>query len=224
MTINGEYGVHFVRAAEYVNGTTTDKDSTALRKSANSTTSVTSVASDDSDSGVSFNTPIGTPASTDTTPMSTDSSKTQAPEISVNDTVSTNGHVEVIKIVNDNTNGHIEVVEPVESINDAEIAKPVNGNTNDHIQLAKSVNGTKSLVNSQAQVARGGKGDESLTVVDNRSGKAYYLPIENNSINGKDLNAIKVQVEDQDVPNPGLYIYDPGFRYTAPLKSDITRM
>ncbi len=58
---------------------------------------------------------------------------------------------------------------------------------------------------------------ETLTVTDNRTGKTYELPIENETIRAIDLRQIKVHDEDF-----GLMTYDPGYSNTAPVKSEIT--
>ena len=58
---------------------------------------------------------------------------------------------------------------------------------------------------------------DSLTVVDNRTGKSYEIPIENGTIRATDLRQIKTAAEDF-----GLMAYDPGFMNTAACKSRIT--
>jgi len=58
---------------------------------------------------------------------------------------------------------------------------------------------------------------ESVTVVDNRTGKSYELPIEDNTIRAIDLRQIKTSAEDF-----GLMTYDPAFTNTAACKSRIT--
>ncbi len=58
---------------------------------------------------------------------------------------------------------------------------------------------------------------ETLTITDNRTGKAYEIPIENETIQAKDLRQIKVRDEDF-----GLMTYDPGYTNTASCKSTIT--
>jgi citrate synthase len=53
------------------------------------------------------------------------------------------------------------------------------------------------------------KGDamtaETLTIIDNRTGKKYEIPITNGAIKATDLFQIKVKDDD------GLVSYDPGF-------------
>jgi citrate synthase len=57
---------------------------------------------------------------------------------------------------------------------------------------------------------------ESLTVIDNRTGKKYEIPIQNGAIKATDLFQIKVTEDD------GLVSYDPGFMNTASCQSKIT--
>lgn len=59
--------------------------------------------------------------------------------------------------------------------------------------------------------------DHSLTIVDNRTGKSYKVPIENGAISAMALRGIKV--DDDDF---GLLSYDPGYKNTASTKSTIT--
>ena len=58
---------------------------------------------------------------------------------------------------------------------------------------------------------------ETLTVVDNRTGKKYELPIADGTIKAMDLRQIKVTDDDF-----GLMTYDPAFMNTALCKSKIT--
>jgi citrate synthase len=58
---------------------------------------------------------------------------------------------------------------------------------------------------------------DTLTVTDNRTGKSYELPIENDSIRAMDLRAIKVNEDDF-----GMLSYDPGYKNTASCRSEIT--
>ncbi len=58
---------------------------------------------------------------------------------------------------------------------------------------------------------------DSLTVVDNRTGKKYELPIADGTIKALDLRQIKVNDDDF-----GLMTYDPAFMNTALCKSKIT--
>jgi citrate synthase len=57
----------------------------------------------------------------------------------------------------------------------------------------------------------------TLTITDNRTGKSYEIPVENDSIRAIDLRQIKVSDEDF-----GLLTYDPGFLNTASCQSRIT--
>jgi citrate synthase len=58
---------------------------------------------------------------------------------------------------------------------------------------------------------------ETLTITDNRTGKRYEIPIENETIRAMDLRKIKVSDEDF-----GLMTYDPAFMNTASCKSRIS--
>jgi citrate synthase I (hexameric type) len=58
---------------------------------------------------------------------------------------------------------------------------------------------------------------DSLTIVDNRTGKCYELPIEGGTIRASELRKIKAGEDDF-----GLMSYDPGFANTASTKSSIT--
>jgi citrate synthase len=60
-------------------------------------------------------------------------------------------------------------------------------------------------------------GADTLTIIDNRTGKQYEIPIENEAIRAMDLRKIKVSDEDF-----GLMTYDPAFMNTASCKSRIT--
>ena len=57
---------------------------------------------------------------------------------------------------------------------------------------------------------------ESLTVVDNRTGVEYTLPIVDGAINATGLGQIK------DADGAGLLSYDPAFLNTASCRSEIT--
>ena len=59
--------------------------------------------------------------------------------------------------------------------------------------------------------------NNTLTITDNRTGKQYELPIENETIKALDLRKIKVADDDF-----GLMTYDPAFMNTASCKSRIT--
>jgi len=64
-----------------------------------------------------------------------------------------------------------------------------------------------------------GKGGakNTLTITDNRTGKQYEVPIENETIKAPDLRQIRVNPDDF-----GLMTYDPAFMNTASCKSTIT--
>src|SRR5919206_319261 len=75
---------------------------------------------------------------------------------------------------------------------------------------------TKELA-APAAPKDGGMGKDSLTIVDNRTGKSYEIPVENGTIRAMDLRKIKVADDDF-----GLMTYDPAFTNTASCKSRIT--
>jgi citrate synthase len=58
---------------------------------------------------------------------------------------------------------------------------------------------------------------DTLTIVDNRTGKTYELPIEHGTIRAMDLRQIKVSSDDF-----GLMTYDPAYMNTASCRSTIT--
>ncbi|MCS6804775.1 MAG: citrate synthase [Acidobacteriota bacterium] len=58
---------------------------------------------------------------------------------------------------------------------------------------------------------------ETLTLIDNRTGKSYEIPIQHGTIRAMDLRQIKTSPDDF-----GLMTYDPGFTNTASCKSQIT--
>src|SRR5213596_3781266 len=57
----------------------------------------------------------------------------------------------------------------------------------------------------------------TLTIVDNRTGAKYELPIQDNAIRAMDLRQIKTAPDDF-----GLMTYDPAFMNTANCRSTIT--
>jgi citrate synthase len=57
---------------------------------------------------------------------------------------------------------------------------------------------------------------DTLTIIDNRTGKKYDIPIKNGAIKATDLFQIKLTEDD------GLVSYDPGFMNTASCQSKIT--
>jgi citrate synthase len=60
-------------------------------------------------------------------------------------------------------------------------------------------------------------GSNTLTIIDNRTGKKYEVPIEEGAIRAMDLRQIKVSERDF-----GLLTYDPAFMNTASCKSRVT--
>jgi len=60
-------------------------------------------------------------------------------------------------------------------------------------------------------------GRDSLTITDNRTGKSYDVPIEDNTIRALDLRKIKTDPDDF-----GLMAYDPAYTNTASCRSRIT--
>ncbi|MBI2686827.1 MAG: citrate synthase [Acidobacteria bacterium] len=58
---------------------------------------------------------------------------------------------------------------------------------------------------------------DTLTITDNRTGKSYEVPIENDTIRATDLRKIKAEADDF-----GLMTYDPAYMNTASCKSTIT--
>ena len=69
----------------------------------------------------------------------------------------------------------------------------------------------------QAQGEAGVSGAETLTIVDNRTGKSYEVPIEDGTVRATELRKIKVDEEDF-----GIMTYDPAFMNTASCRSAIT--
>ena len=58
---------------------------------------------------------------------------------------------------------------------------------------------------------------ETLTIIDNRTGKKYEIPIENGTIKAIDLRQIKAKDDEF-----GMMTYDPALMNTASVKSKIT--
>lgn len=58
---------------------------------------------------------------------------------------------------------------------------------------------------------------DTLTITDNRTGKTYEVPVENETIRAIDLRQIKVDESDF-----GMMTYDPGYTNTASCKSRVT--
>uniref|UniRef100_L2GCP4 Citrate synthase n=1 Tax=Colletotrichum fructicola (strain Nara gc5) TaxID=1213859 RepID=L2GCP4_COLFN len=66
---------------------------------------------------------------------------------------------------------------------------------------------------------------QSLTVVDNRTGKSYELPITHNSVQATDIKKIKAARGNdraEDETDQGLRVYDPAYMNTAVVQSNIT--
>lgn len=57
----------------------------------------------------------------------------------------------------------------------------------------------------------------TLTVTDNRTGKQFELPIDDNSIKAEDLGQIRV-----DDDSPGLVSFDPALANTAACRSAVS--
>ncbi len=76
---------------------------------------------------------------------------------------------------------------------------------------------SETAVPSAAPAGGAGETRDSLTVVDNRTGKTYELPITDGTIKSLDLRKIKVNEQDF-----GLMGYDPAFTNTASTRSSIT--
>ncbi len=74
-----------------------------------------------------------------------------------------------------------------------------------------------SVLEKTEKVAPTKNGKNTLTITDNRTGKQYDIPIENETIRAMDLRQIKVRDDDF-----GLMTYDPAFMNTAACKSTIT--
>jgi citrate synthase len=73
---------------------------------------------------------------------------------------------------------------------------------------------TETRQQDGADVAKGG---DTLSVTDNRTGKTYEIPIEDNTIRATELRKIKTHDDDF-----GLMTYDPAYMATASCRSDIT--
>ena len=58
---------------------------------------------------------------------------------------------------------------------------------------------------------------ETLTVVDNRTGKQYEIPIQEGTIRATELRKIKTDEDDF-----GLMTYDPAYMATASCRSSVT--
>jgi citrate synthase len=72
-------------------------------------------------------------------------------------------------------------------------------------------------LSQEQRTAQPMNGRNTLTITDNRNGKQYEIPIENETIRAMDLRQIKLKNEDF-----GMMTYDPAFLNTAACKSSIT--
>lgn len=67
---------------------------------------------------------------------------------------------------------------------------------------------------------------QSLTVVDNRTGKTYEVPITRNSVQATDIKKIKAKTQEgdraEDETEQGLRVFDPAYMNTAVVQSGIT--
>ena len=61
--------------------------------------------------------------------------------------------------------------------------------------------------------------EETLTVIDNRTGRTYELPINDGTVRARDFRQVKAYEGDF-----GLMVYDPGFANTAACRSAITHI
>src|SRR6202021_4027049 len=78
----------------------------------------------------------------------------------------------------------------------------------------------RSEMSTETQTSNGGgvaTGSNSLTVPDNRTGRQYEIPIDDETIRATELRKIKVNDDDF-----GLMTYDPAFMATASCRSAIT--
>ena len=74
-----------------------------------------------------------------------------------------------------------------------------------------------TAVEKNERIPQSMNGRNTLSITDNRTGKQYEIPIEDETIRATDLRQIKVRPEDF-----GLMTYDPAFLNTASCKSTIT--
>lgn len=86
----------------------------------------------------------------------------------------------------------------------------------------------QNLVHSVAQTLSGQSViayDDSLSVLDNRTGQTYTIPIERNAIKATDFRKIKGDsfgADTVDQVDRGLRVFDPGYLNTAVVESSIT--
>ncbi len=81
-----------------------------------------------------------------------------------------------------------------------------------------------SLARRRKKVRDTGKVSSTLDILDNRTGRQYNIPILNNAIDAKYLQAISADGDNHVKTRPvdGLRVLDPGFQSTAVTKSRIT--
>src|SRR5271169_5793310 len=79
------------------------------------------------------------------------------------------------------------------------------------------MNPTKSGSVASKTDAPAGSRRDSLTIIDNRNGKEYEIPIKHDTIRAIDLRPIKIEPSDF-----GMMSYDPSYSNTASCKSKIT--
>jgi citrate synthase len=70
---------------------------------------------------------------------------------------------------------------------------------------------------SNGTASAGSDAGSTLTVVDNRTGEKFDLPITDGTIRASDLGKIRINEDD-----PGIAVYDPAFLNTASCRSSIT--
>jgi citrate synthase len=75
----------------------------------------------------------------------------------------------------------------------------------------------EATTDGASPTAGDGRGRDTLTVTDNRTGRAYELPVTDGTVRAMDLRQIKVDEEDF-----GLMAYDPAYTNTASCRSAIT--
>ena len=76
---------------------------------------------------------------------------------------------------------------------------------------------TAAPLKTEQKTSTTSNGKNTLTIIDNRTGKQFEIPIEHDTIRAVDLRQIKVHPDDF-----GMMTYDPAFMNTAACKSKIT--
>jgi citrate synthase len=77
--------------------------------------------------------------------------------------------------------------------------------------------GTEAQTTSEHVMRNGAKGKDTLSVLDNRTGRSYELPVTDGTVRAMDLRQIKLGEDDF-----GLMAYDPAYTNTASCRSAIT--